>query len=544
MALLLAGSFAFGGTEATVWAQQVENPSLASTADLQALLERGETLERQRQWSDALSLYEDALQTFPNHQTISQRLTRAKVHYSVARRYADRSYVDSLRTLGEQDALSLYEEVLQKLNTHYVDEVRWSDLYTQGTQAMLVAVETEPFAKQNLQGASPEWTRAFQQELSRQGADRTIRSQYDLIEAVRAAGRSGRRQMGVAPTAIIMEYLYHSVSTLDPYSTYLTGGQLDELYHQIDGNFVGLGVELKEDPAGLLVVNVISGSPAEKGGLQAGERILTIDGDVLRGQSIDQAAAKLQGPRGSVVTVTVAGSDNRSRELRLRRDEIEVPSIDSVKIIDAASGLGYLRLTSFQKTTPRELDAALWQLHRLGMRSLVMDLRGNPGGLLTTSVEVADRFIAEGRIVSTRGRSPDQNWTYSAHQPGTWRTPLFVLIDQDSASAAEIFAGAIRDHGRGTLIGKTSYGKGSVQSIFSLGQARAGLRLTTAKFYSPNGLPFAHIGVRPDIEVHQVARPAQGEQIELNRDPTITTTIQQARNYFYAPDAQRTAASR
>src|SRR6202008_2306840 len=131
-------------------------------------------------------------------------------------------------------------------------------------------------------------------------------------------------------------------------------------------------------------------------------------------------------------------------------------------------GVGYLRLTCFQKTTSRDLDAALWRLHREGMKSLIVDLRGNPGGLLNISVDVVDKFVNEGVIVSTRGRNAQEDYSYTAQPPGTWQVPLTVLIDGDSASASEIFAGAIRDHHRGTLVGTRSYGKGSVQGIFPL----------------------------------------------------------------------------
>jgi carboxyl-terminal processing protease len=143
------------------------------------------------------------------------------------------------------------------------------------------------------------------------------------------------------------------------------------------------------------------------------------------------------------------------------------------------------------------------------MRSLVLDLRGNPGGLLTSSVEVADKFLTQGNIVSTRGRSKQEDFNYQAHYGGTWRVPLVVLIDGDSASASEIFAGAIKDNGRGRIIGSTSYGKGSVQGIFPLGYAGAGIRLTTAKFFSPNGVPISHRGVEPHdlVQPHRVAKP-------------------------------------
>ena len=147
---------------------------------------------------------------------------------------------------------------------------------------------------------------------------------------------------------------------------------------------------------------------------------------------------------------------------------------------------------------------------RQGMRSLIIDLRGNPGGLLTARVEIADKFIADGGIVSTKGRSEQENFSYRAHRPGTWRVPLVVLIDGDSASASEIFAGAIKDSGRGKIVGIRSYGKGSVQGIFPLGKTGAGARLTTAKFYSPSGRAIANVGVTPDIDVRRATAVANG----------------------------------
>ena len=187
-----------------------------------------------------------------------------------------------------------------------------------------------------------------------------------------------------------------------------------------------------------------------------------------------------------------------------------MPSLEDVKIVDAEHGVAYVRIPAFQKTTARDLEAALWDLHAKGMRSLVLDLRGNPGGLLTASVEIADKFIADGPIVSTRGRSEQENFNYRAHRPGTWRVPLVVLIDGDSASASEIFAAAIKDSRRGTVVGTRSYGKGSVQGIFPLGYAGAGARITTAKFFSPMGHPISNVGVTPDIDARRATLVANG----------------------------------
>ena len=195
----------------------------------------------------------------------------------------------------------------------------------------------------------------------------------------------------------------------------------------------------------------------------------------------------LTGAEGTYVRVTIYSPNTEPRVLNIRREHVDVPSLENAKIVDPDFGIAYVRIPAFQKTTARDLETALWDLHRQGMRSLILDLRGNPGGLLTASVEVADKFLTEGNIVSTRGRSPQEDFNYQAHYGGTWRVPLVVLIDGDSASASEIFAGAIKDNNRGTIVGSTSFGKGSVQGIFPLGFAGAGIRLTTAKFYSPSG---------------------------------------------------------
>ena len=174
------------------------------------------------------------------------------------------------------------------------------------------------------------------------------------------------------------------------------------------------------------------------------------------------------------------------------------------------------------------------------MRSLVIDVRGNPGGLLTEAVEVADRFVFAGTIVATHGRNVRENYDYQAHRVGTWQVPLVVLIDEDSASAAEIFAGAIRDHQRGTVVGHRSYGKGSVQGIFPLRSINAGLRLTTAKFFAPSGRAISNAGVEPDVIVRQTSRPIDGElavlrRADMTRDPVLRAAVRLAREARVAP---------
>jgi carboxyl-terminal processing protease len=309
---------------------------------------------------------------------------------------------------------------------------------------------------------------------------------------------------------------------LDHYSAFLTADQLRDIYSQIEGNFVGLGVELKADSGALLIVDVIPRSPAEQAGIREGDRITAVDGQRTNLLSTDEAASLLTGEEGSNVRVTVLSPGQAPRELAVRRASVEVPSLEDVKILDPATGVAYIRVPAFQKTTATDLEEALWDLHRQGMRSLIIDLRGNPGGLLTASVEVADKFIADGGIVSTRGRSEQENFSYRAHRPGTWRVPLVVLIDGDSASASEIFAGAIQDAGRGKVVGTRSYGKGSVQGIFPLGKSGAGARLTTARFFSPLGHPISNVGITPDIDTRRATAVAAGGNNSANA--TYVTT--------------------
>ncbi|NUQ65326.1 MAG: S41 family peptidase [Pirellulales bacterium] len=482
------------------------------TAEIGDLLRRGRELELQRRWGEAVAHYEEAVRQFPGEASLQRRFDYTRLHYDVNRRYADRSFRLLLAQLTLQQALDLYSEVMLKLQAHYVEMPKWKELVERGTNDFEVALSEAAFLETQAGTVDQPALDAFRRELRQVLGPMMVQSRSDAAAAVATAAQLAQQRIGLAPSAVVLEYTCGATNSLDPYSAYLTPDQLAEVYSQIEGNFVGLGVELKAQDGALLIVRVIPGSPAEQSGVVAGDRITAVDDQPTAQYSTDQAANLLQGEEGTVVNLTLLGADQKPRRAAVRRQRVEVPSVDTVKILEGTDHVGYLRLTCFQKTTPQDLDNALWALHRAGMKSLIMDLRGNPGGLLITAVEVADRFIPNGVIVSTHGRSVQEDFTYSAHEPGTWRVPLVVLIDQDSASAAEIFAGAIRDHRRGIVVGARSYGKGSVQGIFALNCAQAGVRLTTAKFYSPNGSPYAGIGVEPNILVHQAARPVQEGQ--------------------------------
>jgi carboxyl-terminal processing protease len=505
--------------------------SVATSTEAKAALDQGLALERDRRWGEALQYYEQAVKHHPNRRELEERLVMARSHYDITRRYGDDSYLRSLGTLTEREALKILAEVLEKVETHYVNKPNWTDVVRRGTLSLDVALTEEMFQKRHLAKVAADDVQHFRQEFAQTAATLAPRDAKQASECAAWAGKAAAQRLGISSSAVIMEYVCGAVASLDEYSSFLTSAQLEEVFSQIEGNFVGLGVELKSEEHALLVVNVITGGPADKGGLKAGDRIVSVDGQSLNVLSPDSAADMLRGEEGTQVSVLVHSNGSSPQPLMLTRQRVEVPCVEGVKIIDAQNGVGYLKLNSFQKTTPRDVDAALWKLHREGMKSVIMDLRGNPGGLLNAAVELADKFIYDGAIVSTRGRNPREDYSYTAHTVGTWRVPLVVLIDGDSASASEIFAGAIRDRHRGLVVGERSYGKGSVQGIFPLNTSKGGVRLTTAKFFSPSGQAISRNGVTPDVAVRVVAKqPSEGGMLAPENDSILKAGLQVARD--------------
>jgi carboxyl-terminal processing protease len=304
---------------------------------------------------------------------------------------------------------------------------------------------------------------------------------------------------------------------------------------------VGLGIALQPHEAPLRILSVIAGGPALEAGLEPGDLITEIGSVNCVEVGAERAADLLRGPERSQVRLAVRKTDGSMIERVVVRRRVEVPSIENVDMLDPSSGTAYLKISSFQKTTATELDEALWKLHRQGMQSLIIDVRGNPGGWLDAAIAVADRFVAEGGIVSTRGKNGIENQNYSATRNGTWQVPLVLLIDDESASASEILAGAIRDNQRGILVGETTYGKGSVQGLFHTKSLASGIRLTVSKFYSPSGRAISDQGVQPTVlvrdndkdDVHFVAKPELGSKdkngVAPKGDQALKVAIEQAR---------------
>jgi carboxyl-terminal processing protease len=497
----------------------------------ESLLATGRELEVQSLWGDAVRHYEKATRDYPDSSGLYQRLIISRLRQDIGRRMEDTSYLQSVRKISTSQALDLYSEVLANLQTHYVDEVDWSRVMIFGTAALEVAMTEQAFVDRMMPGTSPEKIEAFHNSIHKRLSNRSTATRFDLRATAAYAADLAARELDLEPTAVVLEFLSGAVSTLDTYTRLLSPDQLDDMFSNIEGNFVGLGVELQPDGDELNILSVIPGGPAMEAGVLAGERIVSVDGVSGKDAGTNRIADLLRGPELSTVRVAISNRNGEVRELVIPRRRVDVPSVENDHFVDVESGVAYLRITNFQKSTSSDVEEKLWKLHRQGMKHLVVDLRGNPGGLLSSAVELADRFLADGRIVTTRGRNVRENFDYTAHRQNTWSVPLAVLIDGDSASASEIFAGAIADNGRGAIVGQTSYGKGSVQGIFKMQTAKFGLCMTTAKFFSPSGREISRNGVEPTIPVSSryiAARPSldDGHLYTDGEDQVLQAAVQ------------------
>ncbi|MAY15294.1 S41 family peptidase [Thalassolituus sp. UBA2009] len=301
----------------------------------------------------------------------------------------------------------------------------------------------------------------------------------------------------------LLEYAINGMLTsLDPHSAYLQPEAFSDLQENTSGKFGGLGIEVGLEDGLILVVTPIDDTPAQKAGIRAGDLIVSLDGEAVMGMSLNDAVERMRGAPGSEITLEIRRKNEKELlTFTLARAEIKVASVRT----DMLSGnVGYVRITQFQEHTGSELAAAIEDWRSKGnLNGIILDLRNNPGGVLDAAVEVVDSFVSKGLIVYTKGRTPSAEVSYSAtNHTAAGDVPVVVLINGGSASASEIVAGALQDHQRAVIVGTQSFGKGSVQSVLPITEDRA-VKLTTARYFTPNGRSIQAQGIKPDIWVEQ-----------------------------------------
>jgi len=300
------------------------------------------------------------------------------------------------------------------------------------------------------------------------------------------------------PKDLIQGAIRGMLGTLDPHSAYMTPEMYKEMQVETRGEFGGVGIQIGVKDNRLSVIAPIEGTPAYRAGIKAGDFITKVNEDSTKDLSLMDAVTKMRGPKGSKVNLTIQ-RDGTPEPLvfTLLRDTIKIESVKS-KMID---NLGYVRLTQFQEATGRDLSKAIKQFRDQKVQGTILDLRNNPGGLLTAAVDVSEQFLPSGKlVVYTKSREGKKDEWFAKSKDQLEDLPVIVLVNEGSASASEIVAGALQDWGRAVVVGTTSFGKGSVQTILALGDG-SGLRLTTAKYYTPKGRSIQSTGITPDIVV-------------------------------------------
>lgn len=487
------------------------------------------------EWEPAAPVRPPAPPAKPRFDDLSES---EQIQLRLTNRYEDPILMRFVQRLPVEQALQLYQEASRLLDSRHLEPRPYAQRVEQGLKNLAAALQNPSFIRSNNVRVSAADGPSLASELTRMRVEQ-VRTVSDAIALMRNVMDVMYRRTGLHPSVVALEFVYGAVEVHDKYSSFEPDRDAGRPSASLEDHVVGIGVEIKTHEDGALVVKVLPNGPAKAAGLQKGDIMIAINRQRLTGLSLAQVVDRIAGPAGSALSMTVL-RDGRYVELQMRRQRVEILSVSDVQIVDAETGVGYLKLDRFAQSSSREIDEALWSLHRQGMKSLIFDVRGNPGGLLTAAIEISDKFLPCGTIVSTRGRLSSDNSSNEANLQQTWKVPLVVLVDGDSASASEIFAAAIQENGRGLVVGRRSYGKGTVQTHFPLQTVSGNLRITTARFFSPQGRQMAGAGVTPDVPV----AAADTAVAPLHQDQDVLTAVRVAGSSAAASRAEAGAYCR
>ncbi len=442
------------------------------------------------------------------------------INTMITARYQNPTTIRTVRSMTPDQAIRLYREVSQQTDQRHLEPSSYDLRVRRAIRNLAMALDNPAFVDGLGISVDSFRTDAFRDSLSRIYSGMQVRSLSDAERVMQTVMQEAQSVPGLGANVVAFEFTNATIDTLDKFSalepTDPNRGAALETESKtagLESEIVGIGVEVKEHADGLLVMKALRGGPAAEIGLQAGDVITAIDRRSIGGMPMASSVDLMKGSAGSSITLRVVRSGYKPREATLVRRRVRVWTVNDTKILSGTDQVAYLSLSQFGQTSTQELDEALQQLHKQGMKSLILDLRGNPGGLLNVCVDISNRFLPCGTIVSTKGRLSSDNMVETATFERTWSNPLVVLIDGDSASASEIFAAAVQDNQRGIVLGDKSYGKGTVQTHFPLQTVSGNLRLTTARFYSPNGRPMSRAGVIPDVRIVDEDGPANGDRV-------------------------------
>jgi carboxyl-terminal processing protease len=523
MALLLGG---IGLSLPNLRAAEMDAEPSAAIVQLRR---EAEKLEQGKQWNEAARVYAQVLARERNLPETRLRFHQCVRRAQQARRFRDTSFRQQTAGLSLQECLDVYVEVLTQLQALYVDRdrVRLPFLFTNGLDELRLALDDENFCREQLPKCSPASIASFKTRLNMFWSTKKVRQLWAARSSAKEVALEAQAQLGLKPSCAVLELICGACIALDEYTCYLTPAQFIEATASWRGEMVGVGIELALEDQRLVIAQVYLDSSAYMSGLKPGDRVLRIGDKAASTLSLDAARDQLKGDPETIVDLEVLSpAEMKSRVVKIKRQTIHVASISEPRFLDEQAGIAYVQLVAFQETTVHELDDAIDKMQAGGMKVLVLDLRGNVGGLFEVAIQIAERFLSTGLIVSTHGQVREYNNIYRAESMNVLTVPLVVLVDGETASAAEMVAGALKDNQRGTLVGQTTFGKGSIQNIRKLSTIPAGIRLTVAKLYSPRGRPYTDNGINPDVPV---ARSSPMTAMDMDPDAQVQAALDLAR---------------
>lgn len=442
-------------------------------------------------------------------------------------RYGNPVVVRFIKATSINTFANLVLETSRLIDSRHIEPSTYQERVAQAAENLRLAIDNGTFERAFGLQVSAARKQAFVAEMNRYLASQSAQNVNDLLRIMNGVAAIAQRQLGLPARVVAAEFVYGSTESLDKYSAFKpeAPASLPSASRTgLENSVVGIGVEIKPHEQGVIVLKSLRNSPAKQAGLQRGDIITGVNGDSLGGRSMAFAVDRIGGPVGSSIRLNLL-RDGRPIQVSMRRSRVRVYTVNDVQMLDPAKKIGYIKLDKFGEASIEEMKEALWKLYRQGMESLVLDLRGNPGGLLTAAVGISDLFLPGGTIVSTRGRNPQDNMLKTATRPKTWKIPLVVLVDGNSASASEIFSAAIQENGRGIIVGRHSYGKGTVQTHFPLHSINGNLKITTARFYSPDGRKMAGAGVTPDVIVPESGQDGLVTPLSQDRDVQMAMKV-------------------
>ncbi len=471
---------------------------------LKTLRRQAEQEERDHHWDRACDLYEEMLRQDRNQPQIRVRYRHCLRRSFQVHRYHDPSYGKEVLSLKYPQALDLYSVVQRGLLSNSLDRRRVGpgDMFRKGLEELRWALRDSTFREQYLADVPDEAIQSFLLRLSTWAHPGELTRQQ-AQDQVREVAMAALQTLNLPATTTVMEFTCGACYAFDEYTVYLTPAELRELCDSIKGRYVGVGIRLALQDNRLIVSEVTPDSPAAEimPPLAKDDQIVSVDRKTTAGMSTETAMELLEGEPGSTVELVVYTPAMGTRTVMLQRRPVAVPSLSYHM---KAAGVGYVQIACFQDSTLQELDAGLQALTRADMKALILDLRGNSGGLVESAIEAARRFLPSGVIVSTKNEDPRRDKVHEARNPTALTLPLVVLIDGDTASAAEVLAGALKENRRARLVGQTTFGKGCTQRLLKLppgpgGVPTGAIRVTVARLFSPSGEPYTGRGVVPHI---------------------------------------------